>query len=163
MRLSVFGDGARQSGPVGQGTVVGTPEQGTQNGPKQHPTATQFGGMNEYPNTQHATVQATGWPNNIETTRNIEAPSAGRSAVITTDRELQLQPAAQHIDRQMQARNRGLIGDNLMASFPTTAGWHYIPHQFIPRAPRGAGPAVRMTDDTAPIRAVYAGNPRSTQ
>ena len=163
MRLRVFGDGAKGPGPVGQGTRVGAVEQGTINGPKQAPTATQVGGNDEYPNSQHATVQVNGWPNNTETTRNIEAVSAGRSAVITTDRELQLQPAPVRIDRQFQARNRGMIGDNMAASFPYNAEWGYIPHQFIPRAPRGAGPQVRMTDDAVPIRAVYAGNPRSTQ
>jgi hypothetical protein len=163
MRLRVFGDGSRQPGPVGQGTVVGTPEIGTLDGPKQRPTATQFGGSDEYPNTQSTIVQEQGWPNNTRTTRGVDSPSGARQFSRRTDDELQDQPAAPHITRQFQNRNAGYIGDNLVASFPYNAEWGYIPHQFVPRAPRGAGPAVRMVDDQAPIPAVYSGNPRSTQ
>ncbi len=161
MRLRVFGDGQKQPGPVGQGTVVATPEQGTINGPKQAPTATQFGGDAMMLNTQHPLPQNTGWPGNP--TRASESPSAGRSYSERTDDELQTQPAPGRILRQFRDRNLGVIADDLMASFPYDAGWGFIPHQYVPRAPRGAGPAVRMVDDLAPVRAVYAGNPRSTQ
>lgn len=158
MRLRVFGDGKRQPGPVGQGTVVGSPVVGTIDGPKQAPTATQFGGHEEIPTTQHTVSQLRGWP--VDDVIDSRSAAAGRSNVIPTDYELQTQPGPDRIDRQLQARNVGFIGDGPISGFPYDAAWGYIPHQFVPRAPRGAGPAVRMMDDTAPIQAVYAGNPR---
>lgn len=143
-------------GPVGQGTRASL-AQGTGQ-PKDAPTHTQFGDAGTKPNTQGLRRF---WPLN----RVIESisPSPGRSHQLRTDYELQVQPAPGRILRQLWTRNQGVIGDDLMASFPYDAAWSLIPHQFVPRRPQGTGPLWHQSDDNAPIPAIYAGNPRPTR
>lgn len=145
---------AEGEGPVGQGTRASL-AQGTLNGPKDAPTRTQSGDAGELPNTEG---RPRFWP--LNRAREIFSPSGSRSEQLRTDVEQQIQPAPGRILRQMFERNRGVISDDLMASFPYDAGWSFIPHQFIPRKPMGVGPMPRMSDDNAPIPALYAGNPR---
>jgi hypothetical protein len=146
-------------GPVGQGTVVGTPQIGTLNGPKQAPTSTQFGGHDEVPTTQSTLSQVRGWPANVA--RNILSRPAGRESQIKTDYELQVGEAPPRVLRQMFERMRGNIGPEAgQATFPYNAEWSLIPHQWVPRAAMRSGPQTRMFNDSQNIPAVYAGNTR---
>ncbi len=124
-------------------------------GPKDPPTATQFGDAGTVLNTPGTPRY---WPRNPA--QRIFSPSGSRSEQLQTGFEQQIQPAPGRILRQMFERNQGVISDDLMASFPYDAGWSFIPHQFIPRKPMGVGPMPRQSDDNAAIPAVYAGNPR---
>lgn len=150
----MFGRQPAGEGPVAQGTRATTP-QGTLNGPKDPPTKTQFGDAGERPNTEG---RPRWWPHNPA--KNITSPSGSRTEQLRTDWEQQVQPAPGRILRQMFERNRGVIGDDMMAVFPYDAAWSFIPHLPIPRKPMGVGPMPRMSDDNAAIPAVYAGNPR---
>lgn len=142
---------------VPQGTRVPSPVFGTQDGPKQPPTATQFGGNEEIPNTQSTVTQTRGWPPNPA--ENILSPSGNRTGVLSTSDELQVQPAPGRILRQLFARVFGFTGDGPVAGVPVTAEWSLIPHQYVPRSAQRTGPSLRGMDDNAPIPAVYAGNP----
>lgn len=145
------------SGPAGQGTRVPSPVFGTQNGPKQPPPRTQSGG-HETVGIESATVQVRGWPANPA--QPILAPSGSRPFAETTDHDLHTGPAPGHVLRYLFDRMRGVIGDNMMASFPYDGAWSMIPHRFIPRTAQGTGLPARSYDDNAPVPAVYAGNPR---
>jgi len=145
------------NGPVGQGTRVASPVQGTLNGPKQPPTVTQFGGA-ESIGIEHTATQLRGWPYNEP--QPIYAPSGNRTGAMATDSELQTGPAPQRVLRTLFQRVRGYIGPDLAASFPYNAEWSLIPHQFIPRRPYRVGPPARSIDDNAVVPPVYAGNPR---
>jgi len=159
MRLSVFGDGKRQPGPADQGTRASL-AQGTGQ-PKDVPAPAQEGGTEMVPNTQSTVVQNAGYP--ADGWRDATPASGTREFVARTDMSMQTQPAPHRITRQFQDRNMGTIGPDMVASFPYNAEWGFIPHQYVPRQPRGAGPARRQVDDTAPVTAVYAGNPRPTR
>lgn len=146
------------SGPDQQGTRVGTPQIGTEGGPKQPPPRTQFGGNVEVPTTQSTISQVKGWPPNPA--QAILAPAGSRDDQIKTDYELNIGPRPNKILRQLFARCHGYINGELMNSFPYNAEWSLIPHQAIPREAQQSGPNARTYDDNAPILAVYAGNPR---
>lgn len=145
---------AKEPGPVGQGTRASV-AQGTLNGPKDAPTRTQFGDAGSRPNTEGLRRW---WP--LNKARESVSPNGSRSEQFRTEYELQVQKAPSRILRQIYDRNQGTIGDDMMAVFPYDAAWSYIPHQPIPRRPMGVGPMPRMSDDNAPIPAIYAGNPR---
>lgn len=151
-------------GPAVQGTRVGTPEIGTQNGPKQAPTITQFGGTTQTPNTQTIVNQDGAWPENRALVSLPGPVSASRPAAMSTDAELHTQPPPGRILRQFFARVFGYTSVSAdpvgSGGFPYNGEWAYIPHQDIPRAPYGPSPMVRSWDNNAPISAVYAGNPR---
>ena len=89
-----------------------------------------------------------------------ESATGGRSAVITTDNQLQEGPGVNGIDRIARANNRGKIGNNL-SGFPTTGGMNYIGH--VPLVHRAQGVNVNVPgngmDDTTYIPGIMAGNP----
>jgi hypothetical protein len=155
-------------GPVGQGTVVGTPEQGTIGGPKLPPTATQYGGSVVTPNTETVVNQGGAWPENRALPIVPNTQQAAREFVFDTRAELQAGPPPGRILRQLFARVFGYTsvggGDPIgNYGFPYNGDWAYIPHQKVPRAPYGPSPMLRQWDNNAPISAVYAGNPRGGQ
>jgi hypothetical protein len=84
--------------------------------------------------------------------------SAGRQQVKTTDRDLQLGPGPERVDRILNANNQGITGDGT-SSFPGT--WDQIRIGHVPLArPSGKSRiAVRLVADGAIIPAIYAGNP----
>lgn len=86
-------------------------------------------------------------------------PSAGRSLVITTDRELQLGPPPGRISRQNDDRISALIGPQKQNTLPTDSNWAYIPHHPASRLLHGATPHLRSVADEARIPAVFVGNP----
>lgn len=146
-------------GPIGQGTRVASPVQGTINGPKQPPPRTQLGGTESVPNTQSTVTQVRGWPANVA--RAIFSRRAGRESQIETGWELQTGPEPPRILRQMFERMRGQIGGEAgQATFPYNAEWSLLIHHTIPREAQRTGPYVKGTDDGAAIPAIYAGNPR---
>lgn len=152
-------------GPIGQGTVVGTPEIGTIRGPKQAPTDTQFGGTAQVPNTETIVNQGPSWPNNPAIPSIPSIQQASRSAAFDTAMEMQAQPAPGRILRQLYQRVNGYISGSGgqpqgIGSYPWNGDWAFIPHQLVPRKPYGPSPYVRGVDNNAPITAVYAGNPR---
>jgi hypothetical protein len=160
MRLPGFGGGQKGPGPIGQGTRA-TLAQGTLNGPKGAPTVTSFGPVQDTgasPGAPGTIVQNAGWPYNP--VQPILAPAGGRESQIKTDYELNIGPAPRKIMRQLWNRMNGEIGPDNIASFPYNAEWSFLPHQYVPRNPQGAGPYLKGMDDTAPIPAVFAGNPR---
>ena len=151
-------------GPIGQGTVVGTPEIGTQRGPKQAPPDTQFGGTAQVPNTTTVVNEGGAWPENRGMPIISNPASASREFLFDTRAELQAQPAPGRILRQLFAR---VFGYTSVSADPAGgSGWPYngdmsfIPHQLVPRKPYGPSPYARTFDNNAPISAVYAGNPR---
>lgn len=147
-------------GPIGQGTVVGTPGIGTLNGPKQAPPRTQIGGTEEVSTTQSTVTQVRGWPANVA--RAIFSRRAGRESQIKTDFELNTGEEPRRVLRQMFERMRGNIGAEAgQATFPYNAEWSLIIHQTIPRNAQRTGLPPRMVDDGAAIPAVYAGNVRN--
>lgn len=145
------------SGPIGQGTVVGTPEIGTQRGPKQPPPSTQTGGT-EQVNIESTVTQVRGWPPNPA--QRILSPGGGRHEQDLTDHELQLGEAPPKVLRQLFARVFGKIGEDGGYAFPYNAEWSMVPHLYVPREAQRTGPTARTYDDGAPIPSVYAGNPR---
>jgi hypothetical protein len=84
--------------------------------------------------------------------------SAGRSAVIRTDRDLQLGPGPERVDRILFANNRGITGDGT-SSFPGTMDTIRIGHVPLARPSGKARIAVRTIADDASIPAIFAGNP----
>lgn len=145
------------NGPVGQGTRVASPGQGTINGPKQPPTVTQFG--NAGTRDIEATLsQVRGWPPNPVI--GIVSGPGTRESQARTDAELNTLPAPGRVLRQLFVRAFGHIGPEQASSFPYNAEWSLIPHQFVPRATYRVGPRARAIDDNAPIPPIYAGNPR---
>lgn len=144
------------AGPVGQGTRATVP-MGHLGGPKIPPTATQSGGNESIPNTEHTVTQERGWPANPAL--NILPTPGARESQTRTDSELQTQPAPGRVLRQLFARALGNIGES-GHQFPVDAGYSFIPHQNVPRTPMLTGPMLRQYDDNAPIPAVYAGNVR---
>jgi hypothetical protein len=84
--------------------------------------------------------------------------AAGRTQILTTDRDLQLGPGPERIDRILFANNRGLTGDGTN-SFPGTWDQVRIGHVPLARPSGKAQIAVRTIADGAQIPAVYAGNP----
>lgn len=140
-----------------QGTVVGTPEIGTLDGPKQAPPTTQYGGTEQVPNTQSTLTMPRGWPANPA--RNIASANGAREHIPTTDYLLQIGWAPNRIVRQLFDRVFGKTGEEV-GSFPMLGDLLYIPHLNVPRTAQGTGPYRRVYDDAAPIPAVYAGNPR---
>lgn len=89
---------------------------------------------------------------------NTIRPSAGRSAVITTDHNLQTQPAPQMIRRTFADLSGGASAARQLRSFPYDGNFAYIPHQTITHAAGKAIP-LRTFDDGAHVPAIYAGNP----
>lgn len=83
-------------------------------------------------------------------------PSAGRSAVLTTDRALHTGPAPLRVTRTM-FDGRGKVTDK-STSFPYDGNFAYIPHLPIIRD-AGTARSLRTFDDGAAIPAIYAGNP----
>lgn len=153
-------------GPIGQGTVVGTPEIGTIHGPKQAPPETQFGGSVEVANTDTVVNQGGAWPENRAIPIVPDAQQASREFAFDTRSELQTQAAPGRILRQLFARVFGYTGAGTghaigTNAFPWNGDWSYIPHQRVPRQPYGPSPMARTWDNNAPISAVYAGNPRA--
>jgi hypothetical protein len=145
------------AGPVGQGTVVGSPGVGTIDGPKQSPPMTETGGT-EQVNIEHTTVQVRGWPPNPA--QRILSPGGRRQEQITTDHELQTGEAPGKVLRQLFSRVFGSVGDDGGHAFPYNAEWSLVPHLYVPREAQRTGPTARTYDDAAPIPSVYAGNPR---
>ena len=86
-------------------------------------------------------------------------PQAGRSEVLSTDRDLQLGPEPGRIARQNDTRIGGLAASGIMATFPYDANMGYMPHQMIGKLVQGAIPQLRTIADDAPIPGVFAGNP----
>jgi len=84
----------------------------------------------------------------------------GRSAVITTDHELQTGPGVDGIDHMQNANNHGKIGNNV-SGFPTTGGMNFIGHVPIVHVAQGVGNNIpgNGIDDNAVIPAIFAGNP----
>jgi hypothetical protein len=148
----------RDQGPIGQGTVVGTPQIGTINGPKQRPSDTAFGGDGVVPTTQSTVSQLRGWPANAA--QNILPPPGGRTEQILTDFQLQIGVAPPRVLRQLFERVFGKTSEMGGHGFPYNAEWSMIPHQWIARKAQSTGPNVRGTDDSVSIPAVFAGNVR---
>lgn len=88
----------------------------------------------------------------------LRIPSAGRSAILTTDRDLQTQPAPQMIARTFDDLSGGGAAARGIRSFPYDGNFAYIPHQIITHEAGKAIP-LRTFDDGAHVPAIYAGNP----
>lgn len=85
--------------------------------------------------------------------------SSGRSAVITTDRDLQLGPAPNRIDRKAQLRPFGFTGPSYIASDNPMQRAH-MGH--VPLIRRAQLPTPRkISDDNAYVPAVYVGKPNA--
>ena len=144
------------SGPIGQGTRASVP-MGHLYGPKAPPTATQVGGTEEVPTTQSTVTQVRGWPANPVS--NILPYPGSRESQRRTDGELQTGSSPPRILRQLYARIFGNIGESGHA-FPLDGAFQFLPHVITPRSITRSGPLVRVSDDNAPVPAIYAGNPR---
>lgn len=84
---------------------------------------------------------------------------AGRSALLTTDEQLQLGPRPDRIDRPQSANNTGKIGPNVNG-FPMTYGMEYVGAVPLVHVAQGVAiPPTTAIDDRAAVPAVYAGNP----
>lgn len=84
---------------------------------------------------------------------------SGHSEQLRTDAQLQTGPAPDRIDRPMDLR-LGYIGPNYVNAFPMTGGLLYVGH--VPTVQIRRGPTLtpgNAIDDTAPIGAIFAGNP----
>lgn len=86
-------------------------------------------------------------------------PSAGRSEVLTTDRDLQTGPEPGRITRIADTRASGLIAPQAVNTFPVDGNWGYIRHQPIGKLVQGAVPQLKTIADDAWVGAVFAGNP----
>jgi hypothetical protein len=84
-------------------------------------------------------------------------PSGDRTAVVTTDRDLQTQPAPLGIPRTLML-SRGLTGPGI-DTLPLMGSWAYIPSVDIKRQAGRASIPARTSDDNVTIPAIYAGNP----
>lgn len=86
---------------------------------------------------------------------------AGRSAVLTTDEQLQIAAAPERIDRLNRANNIGKIGPDVN-TFPMTYGTEYVGSQPLVHVAQGVSLtplAAGSIDDTVSVPAVFAGNP----
>lgn len=83
----------------------------------------------------------------------------GRSALTDTDRELQLGPVPERVDRQVMVGNRGKIGPNV-SGFPPTGGLEFLGHVPTVHVVDGVVPSpTTAIDDTVGVPAIFAGNP----
>lgn len=89
---------------------------------------------------------------------DIVRPSGGRSAVITTDRDLHTGPAPMMIRRTLADLSGGSSAARQIGTFPYDGDFAYIPHQLISHNAGRAMP-LRTFDDGAHVPAIYAGNP----
>lgn len=93
-----------------------------------------------------------------------EGAPAGRSAVLETDRELQLGPEPSRIDRMVYANNLGLTGPRGQNGFPTSDSESFMGHiptyVEVPFSREGGAsmPGPVQTDDNANIPSPRAGD-----
>lgn len=131
----------------------------------QGPTQTQFGGSDQVLNARSILNEPGAWPHNTVINIQPNLQQGSREYEILTAWEMQTQMQPGRIVRQLYARNQGYIGDGTgqpigVAGFPYNNEWGVIPHLTVQRAPYQPSPHFKQIDETAPIAAVYAGNPR---
>ena len=85
-------------------------------------------------------------------------PSGGRSAVISTDRDLHTGSAPWRVARTLTDKSHGFVSGHTNV-FPFDGNFAYIPHLNIVRD-AGTARSLRTFDDGAQIAAVYAGAPQ---
>lgn len=91
-----------------------------------------------------------------------EEAVAGRSAITSTERELQLGPEPARIDRMLFANNRGLTGARGQNGFPTSDDLDFVGHipqtlEWHSRDTANGIPSIQ-SDDNANIPSPRAGD-----
>lgn len=83
----------------------------------------------------------------------------GRPEINPTDRQLELGPTPERIDRQLMIGNTGLSGPNTN-TFPATGGLEYLGHIPTEHVQDAVlAPPIPSIDDRQGIPAIFAGNP----